>query len=65
MYRLFFFLILLAIAVLGIRYCMDNSAAAQNTDLYTLIPNDATYIIETEEPIAQWRHFKDGKIWQV
>lgn len=65
MYRLFFFLILVAIAVLGIRYCMDNSAVAQDTDLYTLIPNDATYIIETEEPIARWRHFKDGKIWQV
>lgn len=33
-------------------------------DLYTLIPANAIYVTEIEQPIEKWRQFSDGKIWQ-
>ena len=64
MARLFFTIILLACLVLGLRYCFEHSPAMQQIDLYALIPKDAVYIVETDRPLEQWQHFKDGKIWQ-
>lgn len=64
MARLFFPIILIACAILGLRYCFNNSPAAQAIDLYALIPKDAVYIIETDKPFEQWQQFKNGKIWQ-
>lgn len=61
--RLFLGLTLILLLILGIRYLVPTSLNTAQIDLYGLVPKDAVYIIETDKPIAQWQHFKEGKIW--
>lgn len=41
---------------------IDQSGST--TDLYALVPDDASYIIEVDKPIDKWDEFKSGPIWQ-
>lgn len=61
--RLFFWLLIILLIILGIRYLVPTSLNTAQIDLYGLVPKDAVYIIETDKPIEQWEHFKGGAIW--
>lgn len=66
MYRLFWGLIAIFLCLLALMYWFSdgNIAGGGQADLYALVPKDAVYIVETEQPIDKWQQFKNGNIWQ-
>ncbi|OWY24886.1 DUF3352 domain-containing protein [Sphingobacteriales bacterium UPWRP_1] len=43
---------------------MNNEPLDPPTDLYTLLPGNAIYVAEIEQPIEKWEQFSSGAIWQ-
>jgi len=60
------FLMLIFLALCGyLGYLYINlEPEAAPVDLYTLIPSNAIYITEMEQPVDKWQQFNKGKIWK-
>ena len=55
-------LFILILAVAGI-WLYFKYGSYSKIDPLQLIPSDAIYIFETDQPIAQWKSFSQGPFW--
>lgn len=66
MKKIIAFLTIVVLFLLVALYFMliEDTTTYAKTDIYTIVPKDAAYIVEIQNPIQKWTDFKDSNVWQ-
>ena len=61
-FRILLLLLLLAVAALAGYFFLDTGG--EERDLFSFVPEDYAYLIESDQPVGDWQNLSETEVWQ-